>query len=184
MKRSGKALVLLLTYEKRTAEGGEGMSDLQTKIGGGLSKLQDGLNQGKTKLQTAQEVSQLKKHASDAASNRMKVINQLGELTYRLLRKGEIQHSDLTEQVERLLPYDLELYQANRALIQMKKEASEHVCECGAPIQVEDTFCGSCGSKVLIAEPPQTLATQPCELCKEEVPESARFCGCCGLKNG
>ncbi|MCA0172854.1 zinc ribbon domain-containing protein [Bacillus sp. RAR_GA_16] len=160
------------------------MSDLQTKIGGGLSKLQDGLQQGKTKLQTAQEVSQLRKHASDAASNRMKVINQLGELTYRLLRKGEIQHSELNEQMERLLPYDLELYQANRSLSQMKKESSDHVCECGAPIQEEDTFCGSCGSKVLIVEPPEALATQPCDRCKEEVPETARFCGCCGLKNG
>ncbi|WP_165998108.1 zinc ribbon domain-containing protein [Bacillus sp. Cs-700] len=160
------------------------MSDLQTKIGGGLSKLQDGLNQGKTKLQTAQEVSQLKKHASDAASNRTKIITQLGELTYRLIRRGEVEHNELNEQAERLHSYDLELYQANHALSQLQKESTGHVCDCGATLQEEDTFCGSCGNKVQMAEPPLTLATQPCEKCKEEIPESAQFCGCCGSKNG
>ncbi|WLR61368.1 zinc ribbon domain-containing protein [Guptibacillus hwajinpoensis] len=161
------------------------MSDLQTKIGGGLSKLQDGLQHGKNKLQTAQEVSQLKKNASDAATNRSKIISQLGELTYRLIRKGEIQQPELNEQAERLLQYDLELYQANRALeSQLQKEPGGDVCECGAAVNEEDTFCGSCGNRVQLTEAPIPVPTVQCTTCKEEIPETASFCGCCGSKNG
>ncbi|WP_347548719.1 zinc ribbon domain-containing protein [Pseudalkalibacillus hwajinpoensis] len=161
------------------------MSDLQTKIGGGLSKLQDGLQQGKNKLQTAQEVSQLKKTASDAATNRSKIINQLGELAYRLVRKGEVQHSELNEQAQRVQQYDLELYQANKALeMQLRKESSGQACECGATVSDEDSFCGSCGSKVQTSEAPTSVPIRSCSLCQEDVPQAALFCGCCGAKNG
>ncbi len=160
------------------------MSDLQTKIGGGISKIQDGLQQGKNKLQTAQEVSQLRKTASDAATNRAKIIKQLGEMAYRLVRKGEVQHTELNEQAERVIQYDLELYHANRELeIQLRKESSGQTCECGAAISEEDTFCGSCGNKVQVPETP-SLPTIPCAKCQEDIPEGAQFCGCCGTKNG
>ena len=160
------------------------MSDLQTKIGGGLSRIQDGLQQGKNKLQTAQEVSQLRKTASDAATNREKIIKQLGELAYRLVRKGDIQHTELYEQAERVIQYDIELYHANRDLeIQLRKESNGQTCECGATVSEEDTFCGSCGKKVDVPEPP-SVPTNTCIKCQESIPEVAQFCGCCGTKNG
>ncbi|MGA9288414.1 MAG: zinc ribbon domain-containing protein [Anaerobacillus sp.] len=160
------------------------MSDLQTKIGGGLSRIQDGLQQGKNKLQTAQEVSQLRKTASDAATNREKIIKQLGELAYRLVRKGDVQHTELNEQAERVIQYDIELYHANRDLeIQLRKESNGQTCECGATVSEEDTFCGSCGNKVDVHESP-SVATNTCIKCQESIPEVAQFCGCCGTKNG
>lgn len=175
----------LHNYEKVHAKkGGTVMSDLQTKIGGGISKLQDGLQQGKNKLQTAQEVSQLRKAASDAATNRAKIIRQLGEIAYRLVRKGDVQHSELNEQAERIIQYDLELYQANKELeLQLRRESNGQTCECGATVSEEDTFCGSCGNKVQVPEP-TPVSTVPCTSCQENIPEGAQFCGCCGTKNG
>ncbi|EIT86250.1 hypothetical protein A374_06611 [Fictibacillus macauensis ZFHKF-1] len=160
------------------------MSDLQSKVGDGLTKIQGSLQTGKQKLQTAQEMGQLRKRSSEAAAKRMESIVALGEEVYNLMRKGEILLPTLTGHVEGIQAHDRVIYEVNQTLAAMNaKPADTSKCQCGAPLQPTDKFCGSCGQKVQIPDATTEQAfTLQCPTCTEMIPSGSAYCGCCGHK--
>ncbi|EIT84275.1 hypothetical protein A374_15853 [Fictibacillus macauensis ZFHKF-1] len=161
------------------------MSDLQSKVGDGLTKLQDRVQQGKQMLVTAQEMGQLRKQSTDAASKRMELIVSLGEEAYTLYRKGVLALPHMQATIEQLTQSDTLIFEVNQALaLHAQNQNTENKCECGASLQASDKFCGSCGKAVIKPEAPTQHNTLQCPTCEMMIRSDATYCGCCGNKVG
>lgn len=58
--------------------------------------------------------------------------------------------------------------------------AEDAVCQvCGTKNAPNTKFCGNCGSKIEVCEPPQS---KPCPSCGASVPSGVKFCNDCGAK--
>ncbi|UNL84810.1 zinc ribbon domain-containing protein [Priestia koreensis] len=159
------------------------MNDLQSKLGGGLNKIQDSLQQGKQKLQTVQEISQQKKIIQEASSKRALLLIQAGEEVYRKVRNGDIQNEELKERFTLLIELDQRIYNAQQMILNLNQESSDSMSctSCGSAVTVNDKFCGSCGTKVVIPSI-EELDMKTCHACDQAVPANTQFCSCCGTK--
>ena len=158
------------------------MADLQSKMGEGLSKLQGGIEQGKNKQKTTQEVSKLKKQIQDTSAKKAELLINLGQAAYQLIREGKITDHQLIDLAQPMIGFDQVIYQANKTTAELTEENNkQYVCDCGAPINPADKFCGNCGKKVTIEEPEQIALIQ-CPSCEEEMPEDTKYCVSCGTK--
>lgn len=158
------------------------MSDVQSKLGEGLSKFQEGIDQRKQKLKTSQDVSKLKKQVQETSLKKSKLLINLGQTTYQLIREGKINDPQLVELSQSMVGFDNVIYQSYKKIAELTEgEQRAYSCECGAPVQPTDKFCESCGKKVTIAEPKE-LETIQCPACEEEIAKDANFCGSCGKK--
>ncbi|MFA9558133.1 zinc ribbon domain-containing protein [Evansella sp. AB-rgal1] len=161
-------------------------NDLQSKIGEGLSKFQGGIEQGKQKLAIAQEVSKLKKTINESSQKKSKALMELGILTYKKMRTGEITDPEFQEIAKNITGLDKNIYASSAKVNELNAKENENggvICtSCEAVNGPDDKFCGGCGAKLEKVEELVEVAKKDCRECEETIPSSANFCPCCGSK--
>lgn len=160
------------------------MQGLQTKLGDSLTKIKDGLDQGKQKLQTVQEISELKREQAQALQEKMQALVEIGHICYTLIRQNQIQNELFQPLCERIINQDQLLYQISKKIAELQPTEGKNTCQCGEVLQKSDKFCGSCGAKVSLSEPPASMETICCPTCKVGSTLHAKYCFCCGTKLG
>lgn len=154
------------------------MSEVQAKLNEGFSKLKKGVEKGKQSIQIAQEISGLKNGIKEAQLEKSKIILELGQKTYQLLREKKLSQQELVVFMKSITELDKKIYGLSKD-IELKKQNGKLQCDCGQELPAESQFCGACGKNVLELK---VTYTSKCFNCEEPMPESAKFCGCCGAQ--
>lgn len=159
-------------------------NDLQSRLGEGVSMLKGGIEQRKQKLQNVQELNRLKRSVEENSIKKSQILLELGRLTYRKIREGQINDPDLVKQSSNLVSLDKLMYVDGKSILEFSKtESDQVVCpSCNAANGKDDRFCGRCGLKL---EPPKEVDVSnmtSCNQCEELVPGGAKYCPCCGSK--
>jgi hypothetical protein len=158
-------------------------NDLQSKLGEGLSKVQGGIEQGKQRLQIAQEINKLKKSIAESSQKKSKILLEVGQLTYRKMRTGELQDADLLHMSNNIIDLDKQMYMATTQIAELSKTTQNGVlCSCGTMNGMNDKFCGGCGAKIEQPAEIDLSTASSCSQCEEIVPVGANFCPCCGSR--
>ncbi|MCY9692061.1 zinc ribbon domain-containing protein [Paenibacillus alginolyticus] len=159
------------------------MSDIQTKLGDGLSMLKGGIQQGKQKLQQVQEISELRKKVKDANLKKTKILLDMGQQAFQLVREGSLQDEKIKKLSEAIVQLDKTIYQANLKIQEISEiSVDSKTCECGTQIHASDKFCGSCGKKVTVPEVVVNAEQTTCPACQEQISVTSKFCNCCGTR--
>ena len=85
-------------------------NDLQSRLGEGVSMLKGGIEQRKQKLQNVQELNRLKRSVEENSIKKSQILLELGRLTYRKIREGQINDPDLVKQSSNLVSLDKLMY--------------------------------------------------------------------------
>lgn len=161
-------------------------NNFQSKLETGLSKVQGGLEQGKQKLQIVQEINRLRKEINESSVKKTKVLLEVGQVTYKKMRNGEIVDPQLLSITEQLIAIDQQIYQSNVKVNQLNSRNSDDqgkVCpSCQTTNSVDANFCGGCGGKIEADIKVEISGEATCQKCEEAIPEVANFCPCCGSK--
>jgi hypothetical protein len=169
--------------KSKTSRGEGIVSDIQTKLGDGLSMLKGGIEQGKQKLQQVQEVSELRKKVKEASQKKTKILLDMGQQVSLLIREGTLRHEGLERLTDSLVQLDPIIYRSNLKIQEISEKSSDTIsCECGAPIQSGDKFCGSCGKKTVVPNVELTEERISCPSCQEQFPITSKYCSCCGTR--
>jgi hypothetical protein len=159
------------------------MADIQTKLGDGLSMLKGGIEQGKQKLQQVQEISELRKKVKEANQKKTKILLDMGQQVSLLIREGTLRHEGLARLTESLVQLDPIIYRSNLKIQEISEKSNGSIsCECGAPIQPDDKFCGACGKKTAVPKVETTTELISCPSCQEQFPVTSKYCSCCGTR--
>lgn len=158
------------------------MDNFGAKVQKGLSNVQKGIEEGKNKIQTSQELLGLKEEVAQVEEKRSSFIFDLGELTYKKIRDGEIEGEDLNSIGIEVSSLDKEIFNLLKIIEEKTRKQENLVCECGAGLTVNDKFCKECGSKVeaLISSDDKDMII--CQHCESKNITSNNYCNCCGIK--
>lgn len=161
-------------------------NQLHSKLGEGLFKVQGGIEQGKQKLQVSQEVSRLKREVSEASTAKSKILLEVGQLTYKKMRTGEVNDEELKGVTNRLLSLDHTIYQATFKIHELNaREGTDNGITCPNCEMENDEhakFCGGCGDRIEKKVVSEEVDFAHCDTCEEAIPKSSNFCPCCGMK--
>lgn len=119
--------------------------------------------------------SELQESIKTYELEKTKLLLELGQTTYDQWKENP--HSELPESVLRLANVYAKLYASIKRQNEMKKAGEVNACECGAPLQQTDQFCGSCGRPQVEEEQPELVS---CTRCEAEVPHKL-YCASCGF---
>ncbi|MDQ0206945.1 zinc ribbon domain-containing protein [Alkalicoccobacillus murimartini] len=152
------------------------------KVGEGLSKVQGGIDQGKQKFQTSQEMMKIKREIQGKSAEKAEVLLQLGQKAYEKLRAGALLDEDLQSLSSQIVAHDTFVYQKSKELSVLSEESKLGVVctQCHKENDANASFCGGCGSELVVEEKVDPTALVACGTCSESMPETSNFCPCCG----
>lgn len=151
---------------------------MQDTIGKGLNKFQDSIDKNKKKLDTMKEISKFNDMTKKISDQKTNLLIELGNATYYKFRNGKIEDFELIKICERFIELDTIIY-TNKKKVNELSKSEDLKCSCGMKLEVDNTFCGNCGSKVEILKESDDIN---CSICECKIPNNSKFCPCCGSK--
>ncbi|MFQ7521142.1 MAG: double zinc ribbon domain-containing protein [Clostridium sp.] len=107
------------------------------------------------------------------------IIFELGLVTYKKIRNGEITDYQLSKISEDIIGLDYVIYN-----MKCEKEGINNKnsirCTCGNDISKSDKFCNECGKKVVLLD--LIKENKICSNCEVIIEDDYSFCNCCGYK--
>jgi len=139
------------------------------------------------------ELIRIKSEIKRLANKKEELMFEFGEMSYESFGASMNENSSLSQKYEEIsnLDNEINLLQLDaEKILEMSTQASSKSkaltqCECGAGLDEEQRFCGSCGKNVeqIVQEAIQKKkAEEPitCSDCGAKIPSQAKFCPKCG----
>ncbi len=155
---------------------------------GFLDDLSKGLNKVGKKTSEMASGAKLKLEITKMKSNIDKKYEQLGSRIYFLSKEGVAPDESITEIIAEIDELFVNVENLENEVEAITKEQSMNeapTCKnCGAPLNGDSKFCGSCGAKteeveVVREEAVEIMDKKLCPNCQAEVGD-AKFCNSCG----
>lgn len=130
----------------------------------------------KTKIFTA--TTKLNFDINEVKSQIAEYYRQIGEIFFANYQNNpSAELIDLVEKIKEMLS------DIDRMTAQIVELKGVVICpQCGAEVPADTSFCGKCGCKVQMVDPPVTEAAPKCPQCGNEINSNSQFCGKCGCK--
>ena len=133
-----------------------------------------------TRQEIMREIDNLNKTIEDTNLRKEEALLNLGILVYQKVREGLLENDEIDRICEPIIGFDHVIYDSKVKIHNYKKQLEGIKCSCGANLNPEDRFCGTCGKKVEL--PVDNIEYITCERCLSDIDRTSTFCPCCGIK--
>ena len=133
-----------------------------------------------TRQEIMREIDNLNKTIEDTNLRKEEALLNLGILVYQKVREGLLENDEIDRICEPIIGFDHVIYDSKVKIHNHRKQLEGIKCSCGANLNPEDRFCGTCGKKVEL--PVDNIEYITCEGCLSDIDRTSTFCPCCGIK--